>query len=181
MFERVKELTYGLDGSKLAALVEVRGWERMEQLVAGGQATDALENEQKELDFKTRFQHGLAEIHEGVRLLFCQETASPLLKKFGIAATKLPAPTKDDRCVLLEQKGVDTSLQKFVQGFTVCEILQLLKKTHSAGDVKSALQKAIKARKVFGETSVNIPEVKWDDVGGLADAKEEILRTIMLP
>ena len=98
MFEKIKERSYGNDGSKLAVLVEVRGWERMEQLITGGDATDALEKEQKELDFKTRFQHGLAEIHEGVKLLFCQETNSPLLKKFGIPTTKLQAPTKDDRC-----------------------------------------------------------------------------------
>lgn len=32
-----------------------------------------------------------------------------------------------------------------------------------------------KERKVFGEKAVKIPEVRWDDVGGLADAKEEII------
>lgn len=32
-----------------------------------------------------------------------------------------------------------------------------------------------KARKMFGERSVKIPEVRWDDVGGLANAKEDIL------
>ena len=34
---------------------------------------------------------------------------------------------------------------------------------------------------MFGENAVKIPEVKWDDVGGLAGAKEEIIQTIMLP
>jgi peroxin-6 len=38
-----------------------------------------------------------------------------------------------------------------------------------------------KLRKLFGEKSVRIPEVKWADVGGLANAKDEILQTIMLP
>ena len=38
-----------------------------------------------------------------------------------------------------------------------------------------------KQRKLFGEKSVRIPEVKWDDVGGLATAKDDILQTIMLP
>jgi len=38
-----------------------------------------------------------------------------------------------------------------------------------------------KERKIFGEKSIRIPEVKWADVGGLADAKEDILQTIMLP
>jgi len=32
-----------------------------------------------------------------------------------------------------------------------------------------------KQRKAFGEKSVRIPEVKWADVGGLANAKEDIL------
>lgn len=43
------------------------------------------------------------------------------------------------------------------------------------------LTKLEKDRKVFGEASVRIPEVKWDDVGGLASAKEDITQTIMLP
>jgi len=38
-----------------------------------------------------------------------------------------------------------------------------------------------KERKPFGEKSVRIPEVKWADVGGLADAKDDIMQTIMLP
>ena len=32
-----------------------------------------------------------------------------------------------------------------------------------------------KERKIFGEKAVKIPEVKWDDVGGLANAKEDII------
>ena len=44
-----------------------------------------------------------------------------------------------------------------------------------------SLNKLEKDRKVFGEKSVRIPEVKWDDVGGLASAKEDITQTIMLP
>ena len=28
---------------------------------------------------------------------------------------------------------------------------------------------------------MRIPEVRWEDVGGLANAKEDILQTIMLP
>ena len=32
-----------------------------------------------------------------------------------------------------------------------------------------------KDRKMFGENAIKIPEVKWDDVGGLAGAKEEII------
>ena len=39
----------------------------------------------------------------------------------------------------------------------------------------NALVKLEKDRKVFGEKSVRIPEVKWSDVGGLASAKEDII------
>lgn len=38
-----------------------------------------------------------------------------------------------------------------------------------------ALIRLEKDRKLFGEKSVRIPEVKWDDVGGLANAKEDII------
>ena len=38
-----------------------------------------------------------------------------------------------------------------------------------------------KNRKNLGEKSVRIPEVKWADVGGLSNAKEDIRQTIMLP
>jgi len=38
-----------------------------------------------------------------------------------------------------------------------------------------ALLRLEKDRKVFGEKSVRIPEVKWADVGGLAGAKEDII------
>lgn len=37
------------------------------------------------------------------------------------------------------------------------------------------LVKLEKERKLFGEKSVRIPEVRWGDVGGLAEAKEDIL------
>lgn len=48
-------------------------------------------------------------------------------------------------------------------------------------DFITQLNKIEKERKVFGEKSVKIPEVKWADVGGLANAKEDIMQTIMLP
>lgn len=38
-----------------------------------------------------------------------------------------------------------------------------------------------KERRALGEKAIKIPEVKWDDVGGLASAKEDIIQTIMLP
>ena len=42
-------------------------------------------------------------------------------------------------------------------------------------DILSSIKQTEKKRKVFGESAVKIPEVKWGDVGGLATAKEEIL------
>lgn len=32
-----------------------------------------------------------------------------------------------------------------------------------------------KDRRALGEKAIKIPEVKWDDVGGLAQAKEDII------
>jgi peroxin-6 len=43
----------------------------------------------------------------------------------------------------------------------------------SAGTMHAAYSEAIDAPK--------IPKVSWDDVGGLSDLKEEIMRTVMLP
>ena len=54
-------------------------------------------------------------------------------------------------------------------------------KLRRSNDVISGLVKLEKERKLFGEKSVRIPEVKWSDVGGLAGAKNDILQTIMLP
>lgn len=72
-------------------------------------------------------------------------------------------------------------MQKFLQGMSIREIIKISRKVASKEDKTAEIQRIIKSRKVFGESSVKIPEVKWDDVGGLADAKEEILQTIMLP
>lgn len=43
----------------------------------------------------------------------------------------------------------------------------------SAGTMHAAYSEAIDAPK--------IPKVSWNDVGGLSDLKEEIMRTVMLP
>ena len=72
-------------------------------------------------------------------------------------------------------------MQKFLQGMSIREIIKISRKVASKEDKTAEIRRIIKSRKVFGESSVKIPEVKWDDVGGLADAKEEILQTIMLP
>ena len=56
-----------------------------------------------------------------------------------------------------------------------------MKRENKLNDIVIQIQAIEKSRKLFGEKSVKIPEVKWDDVGGLAGAKEEILQTIMLP
>ena len=49
------------------------------------------------------------------------------------------------------------------------------KQDDSQKAIVNALVKLEKDRKVFGEKSVRIPEVKWSDVGGLASAKEDII------
>ena len=82
------------------------------------------------------------------------------------------------------------SMAKFLQGKNFKEIRSILVKvTKSTGQqeeitneiVQKRLSDLEKERRAFGEKAVRIPEVKWADVGGLANAKEDILQTIMLP
>jgi peroxin-6 len=68
-----------------------------------------------------------------------------------------------------------------LQGKTYREISKLIQKIGDVPDFAIEVQKIEKSRKLFGEKAVKIPEVKWDDVGGLANAKDDILQTIMLP
>ncbi|CDW87814.1 aaa atpase domain-containing protein [Stylonychia lemnae] len=78
-------------------------------------------------------------------------------------------------------------IAKYLQGKTVKEIrntlIKILKSRNELNNdiLMKRLQDLEKQRKAFGEKSVRIPEVKWADVGGLANAKEDILQTIMLP
>ena len=78
-------------------------------------------------------------------------------------------------------------MQKYLQGKSILEIHKLISKIQRNNknnkdiDYIKELSKIEKERKLFGESSVKIPEVRWDDVGGLAGAKEEIIQTIMLP
>lgn len=78
-------------------------------------------------------------------------------------------------------------VQKSVQSKPINEIKQSLSKAarkiradsesdQGLGDlIMKELNNLEQAMKMFGTTSVNIPKVNWSDVGGLADAKEEIL------
>jgi SpoVK/Ycf46/Vps4 family AAA+-type ATPase len=84
---------------------------------------------------------------------------------------------------------VDTvQVAKHLQGKTFKEIRNTLVKV-TKGDrsqlneeiVYKRLAQVDKDRRAFGEKAVKIPEVKWADVGGLANAKEDIMQTIMLP
>lgn len=45
----------------------------------------------------------------------------------------------------------------------------------------SLVQSIENLRKNSEIESLSIPNVKWEDVGGLQDAKDEIIDTIMLP
>jgi hypothetical protein len=71
---------------------------------------------------------------------------------------------------------------KHLQGKTFKEIRSTLLKV-TRGDRDSLTNELInkrlgmleKDRKAFGEKAVKIPEVKWADVGGLANAKEDIM------
>ena len=85
-----------------------------------------------------------------------------------------------DRCDL----GFD-AISKVLQGKVYGEIQAIVKKIYKQPNLDQsnflgALAKIEKERKIFGEKSVKIPEVKWADIGGLDLAKEDILQTIML-
>ena len=106
---------------------------------------------------------------------------------------------RDDRALIVDfclkhtRKQITGSvncmeLAKLLQGKSFRDIQNLLTKLGRQlpeSDVEKFLTQGIleveKERKFFGEKSVRIPEVKWADVGGLADAKEDIIQTIMLP
>jgi peroxin-6 len=55
------------------------------------------------------------------------------------------------------------------------------KRAQNKEEVMKRLGDIEKGRRAFGEKAVRIPEVRWADVGGLANAKEDIMQTIMLP
>lgn len=86
------------------------------------------------------------------------------------------------------------SIAKYLQGKCFKEIRSILLKVTSGltdqriqdhsifnESVLKKLSHLEKERRAFGEKAVRIPEVKWADVGGLANAKEDIMQTIMLP
>ena len=96
-------------------------------------------------------------------------------------------PERNERVSIVDyvksksQTGDSAEISKYLQGKTFKEIRQILFKLRKRTDVIAGLVKMEKERKMFGEKSVRIPEVKWADVGGLAGAKEDIMQTIMLP
>lgn len=45
----------------------------------------------------------------------------------------------------------------------------------------SLIEEIENLRKSSDIESLSIPNVKWEDVGGLQDAKDEIIDTIMMP
>ena len=96
-------------------------------------------------------------------------------------------PERNERVSIVDyvksksQTGDSAEISKYLQGKTFKEIRQIMFKLRKSTDVIAGLIKMEKERKMFGEKSVRIPEVKWADVGGLAGAKEDIMQTIMLP
>jgi peroxin-6 len=106
---------------------------------------------------------------------------------------KIEAPERADRAQMVEHMvksdEIDyAELAKYLQGKSFKEMQMLLTKVtrhlKDALTTENVVSKVIaieKTRKLFGEKSVRIPEVRWADVGGLASAKDDILQTIMLP
>ena len=48
-------------------------------------------------------------------------------------------------------------------------------------DIEAVLTDRMKQKKSQGDNAISVPEVKWEDVGGLAHAKKDIMETISLP
>jgi ribosomal protein L22 len=89
----------------------------------------------------------------------------------------------------LEELGTNNiesnEVAKFLQGKSfsemrsvlkkVCVILRRKKVELNTKTIVTQLNDIEKDRKLFGEKAVRIPEVRWADVGGLADAKDDIM------
>jgi SpoVK/Ycf46/Vps4 family AAA+-type ATPase len=89
----------------------------------------------------------------------------------------------------LKDLGIDAvesnEVAKFLQGKSFAEMRNVLKKVCiimrrrkveiTTESMVKYLNDIEKDRKLFGEKAVRIPEVRWADVGGLADAKDDIL------
>jgi len=76
------------------------------------------------------------------------------------------------------------NLCRNLQGLTFRDISNYINKSKQLPEERElvkGLERISKERKALGENAIRVPEVKWDDVGGLADAKEDILQTVMLP
>ena len=99
---------------------------------------------------------------------------------------KLELPERKERGLILKHvfgsEDCDYfEVAKYLQGKTFRDIVKigakLRRKTKvwTSEAIIEAFKRLEKDRKLFGESSIRIPEVKWADVGGLADAKEDIL------
>jgi len=106
---------------------------------------------------------------------------------------KIDAPERPDRTIMTEyflgELGISTvesnEVAKFLQGKSFAEMRNILKKVTTilkrkkieieTESVVKYLNDIEKDRKLFGEKAVRIPEVRWADVGGLAEAKDDIM------
>jgi energy-coupling factor transporter ATP-binding protein EcfA2 len=141
--------------------------------------------------------------HQVVILLTCEKPGDMLesFTKSMVQGRRLQMKGMEkgdrERCIewLMQAEGklrgikVDVlQVAKQLQGKTIKEIRNTLIKV-TRGDRESLTSELIdkrlgmleKDRRAFGEKAVKIPEVEWADVGGLANAKEDIMQTIMLP
>lgn len=129
------------------------------------------------------------------------EKMAPLAKLLQLKQSlRIDLPERLDRKRILEAllpakvtAAIDMlEVAKYLQGKTYGDLELIVRKikrqfraqfdevcSRQASPTQSELIEALlrleKDRKVFGEKSVRIPEVKWADVGGLAGAKEDII------
>lgn len=130
-FEAVQSAVMADDGSTLAAMVEVRGFEKVEEMLTAEKDDKDQDATIKELAFKMQMEEGLQNLPDSVQLCFCSDKTSDLLRKFGVRIFKIPSLDKGDRTALLKRFMNDAtaeSIQKFLQGFSIREVRQLAKK-----------------------------------------------------
>lgn len=85
-------------------------------------------------------------------------------------------PSSEDREIILS-KLTKKPISSFIlptSGKTIEELLFISSKLENGETIENIL-------KAFKTSSTGIPDIKWEDVGGLIEAKQEIIDTVQLP
>lgn len=115
----------------------------------------------------------------GPSVLFLSSSDSsqlPAVLRNILLSISIPTPNALDREIIFETLNVcsDPGLILATSGKTIDELVFIGKALNKGQSLENALKK-------FKVTGTGVPNVKWEDVGGLAEAKQEIIDTIQLP